>query len=477
MPRKEDLGVLFLTLLGGALASCSPTPEKEKISPIETKPATSIIESSTTVPLKTLSPTLFPSFTPTFLPFLTPTGTPFLTQELTTSTPEAQTITQFLLRELINENIKRTASQRQINPVEYDKRIDKDLNAKRLNILFWGSGISHEPPFDKLPIASPLIISIDLAQNKIDTVSITHDVWVPLIDRTLGIFGQANSANRLDQAILNKEAGAKFGGQFALSQRVIENATGLAINFQIHLDDQVIKNFVDQVAGGSLVVDVPIDMPLDAYYMEDGIHYPQGWLVPHGLIRLNANDVVGYIKDVPTVSPGQKDTKGNSLYDPRMEHSARRTAVIKGILNYAQNHLLDLGFTFRLTSFLKSLNNNPDQFSTNFDFQSLCLNSISTMATNLVSLGNTSLELPGFRHSPYAVDPCCTTDPNPLDEPLRWVDVAILNGNKSVRIARDTHILKSGLSYEVPLGADPFNPDDLVYFQSVRDWVKKNLLR
>lgn len=340
--------------------------------------------------------------------------------------------------------------------------------------MLWGSGISHEPPYDKLQIASPLIVSVDLKSNKIDLVSITHDVWVPLIDRVLGTFGQPNSANRLDQAILNKEAGAKFGGQFLLSQRVIEDATGLAVNFQVRLDDQVIKKFVDQVAGGSLVVNVPINMPLDSYYMRDGIHHSQGWIVPQGQTRLNSDDVVGFIKSVPTVAPGQKDANGRLLYDPRMEHSNRRTAIATGSLNYVQGHLFDPGFHFRLTSFIKGLN--ADEFSTNFDIQSLIFGSLATMVTNSSSLKNTNLGLPSIGHTPYAVDPCCTTDPDPMSEPLRWADVAILNGNGSVQKARDlNHVFAPGLSYEVPLDADPFNPDNLAYFRTVRNWVKKNL--
>lgn len=395
---------------------------------------------------------------------------------LTPTAPAAErsTLARFVLGGLIEKDARLNEKQRANEGVDYDRRVDRELNAGRLNIVIWGSGISHEPPYEKLQIASPLVISIDYVHNRIDLISITHDVWVPFIDRTLGVFGQPGSAQRLDQAILNKEAAARFGDKFSLSKRVLEDATGLAVNFQVHLDDSVIERFVNEVTERSLVIGVPVDMPLAAYYMGDGIHYPNGWVVPKGSTRLNASDVVGYIKSVPTVAPGQPETEGRQRYDPRMEHSARRAAVVMAILNYGQGHLTDPGFLFRFTNFIGGLND-PDQFSSNFDIRSIGLSSLSALAANSGSLRDAGLELPALGRALYAVDPCCTTDTDPVSAPLRWSEVAVMLGNQSVRRARDRHVFRDGLSYEVPLGADPFNNDDIAYFGSVRIWVKEKL--
>jgi anionic cell wall polymer biosynthesis LytR-Cps2A-Psr (LCP) family protein len=133
---------------------------------------------------------------------------------------------------------------------DYGRRVDGALNGGRINVLLYGYGESHEPPStEHVVIGSITIVSIGAQDPTVDLVSLTHDIRAPEIERYLlatGIYD--GKAVRIDQAY-------PVGG-FALTRETLEDATGLAIDYQLAFDDSFIVDFIDQLFG-TIVADVP----------------------------------------------------------------------------------------------------------------------------------------------------------------------------------------------------------------------------
>src|SRR5216684_4036259 len=159
--------------------------------------------------------------------------------------------TQFerVLRPLLLE----AKRHRQANAAEdsaYWSRLDPKLNATRLNFLLFGYGETHEPPLtERAFIGSLTIFSYDYATRQIDLVSLTHDIRAPEIERYL--YDQTHQPIgpiKIDRAYNT--------GGFDLMRRTIEDATGLAIDYQLAFKESAIAGATDNVFGG-LDVEVP----------------------------------------------------------------------------------------------------------------------------------------------------------------------------------------------------------------------------
>src|SRR5207237_4236049 len=109
----------------------------------------------------------------------------------------------------------------------YWTRLDPRLNSTRLNFLLFGYGETHEPPLtERAFIGSLTIFSYDYATRQIDLVSLTHDIRAPEAARYIHDHGPAEGGPiKLDRAY-------RFGG-FDRMRRTVEDATGLAIDFQL----------------------------------------------------------------------------------------------------------------------------------------------------------------------------------------------------------------------------------------------------
>src|SRR5207253_1767579 len=150
----------------------------------------------------------------------------------------------------------------------YWSRLDPRLNATRLNFLLFGYGETHEPPLtERAFIGSITIFSYDYATRQIDLVSLTHDIRAPEAERYLHAkTGQPVGPIKIDQTY-------SMGG-FELMRHTLEDATGLAIDFELAFKESAIATATDNVFGG-LDVDVPLAFKVNAYYL-DGQKYPAG---------------------------------------------------------------------------------------------------------------------------------------------------------------------------------------------------------
>ncbi len=348
----------------------------------------------------------------------------------------------------LNEARKRRAETAKTD-ADYFKRIDRELNLGRINLLLFGYGETHEPPLtEKAIIGSQTILSYNLRTRTLDIISFTHDIRAPEIERELTKRGQKPGAIRIDQAY-------NVGG-FRLMRRTIENATGLAIDFQITFRDTVMQGLIDNVFDG-ITVDVPTTFEVHPFYL-DGKKYERGRF-EKGKQKLNGRQVVQFIKTVPV---------SESLYDPVLEHNSRKSLVFNALIESLRAQYTDYQFWMRASKFIGG-EMISGAIVYDFDPFVLIVNNIAGTATSLQRAKqiNDDVQFPRIDRSRYIVDAAHGdggvqwVTPNAVDNPITQKDI-------------DAGVYKP-IDFEVPLNANPYG--DLVseYWTSVRRLVKHAL--
>lgn len=385
--------------------------------------------------------------------FLTPTAGP---EPPPIKTPEIEviepTVVEALLWSFIDDVSSRREERVKKDP-DFYRRVDQKLNEGRVNFLLFGYGDNHEPPYDKLIIASPSIVSVDYRSGSIDIISLTHDIRDPLIEDVLGIRKQKRSAQRLDQSLLNKKAVEKMG-KFKLPQLSLENATGLSVDYQIHFNDEAMGRFIDAIGG--LEVNFPLRIPLQAYWYEGKKYEENGWVIEPGLRKMSGREVVGGIKAIPQLGPRDKG------YNPEMGQNFRKAWVIKGLQKMVMENLNDNGLKLKIMAFLfgEVLKGQTDY---DFNLTQLVVNNLSGKFKKDES--KPPLKNLEMRNTIYIVDNGNSPD---KDMPVQWI-------NSRTR-PDDEGVYQENLGYEMPIGADPYG--ELVsYWNLVRTFVRKKLSR
>lgn len=362
----------------------------------------------------------------------------------TASAPIHDSLFDALVEPLAREAQRRRAETARRDP-EFYKRVDRALNEGRINILLFGYGETHEPPVtERALIGSHTLISYDTRTHQADIISFTHDIRAPEIEREVIKRGGKPPALRMDNAY-------NVGG-FHLQRRMIENATGLAVDYQIVFRDAVLQRLIDQVFEG-VVVNVPIAFDVHPFYL-DGVKYPGGHFA-QGEQKLNGRQVLQFIKTVP-VAEGE--------YPKEIEHNARKALVFEGLLGA-------LGEKYTLRAFwLKSAAFIAGEFLTGnivCDFDPLAL-VVQTITHTTNATFTRELTFPKINRSLYIVDAAHG------DGGVQWVNA---NAAENPITQKD---IESGvyitLAMAVPLNANPYG--DLVtgYWTSVRALVKETLL-
>jgi hypothetical protein len=176
-------------------------------------------------------------------------------------------IVGILSEPLIAEFRQRRALRARVDPT-YAKRVDAALNAGTLNLVLFGYGEEHG---ERYPIVggSVTVLSYDYAAARIRSVSLSRDIRTPELERRLP------NANPRWQVLRHAYHIGGFGGL----REVVENATGLCVDFQVTLKDVVIRDFIDFVTG-PVEVDVPREHHTGSFRL-DGVEYPPG-VIPAG---------------------------------------------------------------------------------------------------------------------------------------------------------------------------------------------------
>ncbi len=392
----------------------------------------------TSSPTPPLSPTITTPVPP--VPMATPT---------VTSIPQ-DSVFDTLIAPLAEEAKRRRAEFARTDAA-YSKRVDISLNEGRVNFLLFGYGESHEPPAtEKAIIGSQSILSYDIKSRKITVISLTHDIRAPEIEREFARNGFISPPVRIDQAY-------NVGG-FKLMRLVLEDATGLAIDYQIAFKDVAIQDFVDSIFG-RVEVDVPIDFDVHAFYLE-GKKYDAGHFAK-GKQQLTGRQVIQFIKTVPVAE---------SEYDKSLEHNARKSIIFDALMKAVDKSYTDPGFWLKGSAFMTG-QLLTGSIAYDFDPITLVIGNLGSAATMMQKLVNNSrtegASLPKIDRSIYIVDPAHG------DGGVQWV-----NANAAVNQTTKSDIDNGdypSLDMEIPLEANPRGDLVTEYWPSVRRLVRETL--
>jgi hypothetical protein len=330
----------------------------------------------------------------------------------------------------------------------YWTRNDPRLNGTRLNFLLFGYGETHEPPLtERAFIGSLTIFSYDYATRQIDLVSLTHDIRAPEVERYLRDRGQVQVGPiKIDRAY-------SFGG-FDLMRRTVEDATGLAIDYQLAFREAAIAGATDSVFAG-LDVDVPLSFKVNGFYL-DGDKFPGGDFL-QGRQKLNGVQVIQFIKTVPV----------EEHYDPALEHNARKHLVFRSLMDALREHSSDVAFLGRAAVFFSGQVAH-DSIAYDFNLRSLVVDNLRSLMADFARPESSNKEVPGVYRTLYVVDPASG------DGGVQWVQAnAVTNGVTQRDILERRY---TELAMEVPYHGDPY-ADDLVarYWLDVRKLVATRL--
>ena len=331
----------------------------------------------------------------------------------------------------------------------YWTRVDQQLNENRLNFLLFGYGETHEPPLtERAFIGSITVFSYDYRSRSVDLVSLTHDIRAPELERYLvSRTGQKTVGPiKLDRAF-------DLGG-FPLMGRTLEDATGLAIDFQVAFNEDAIAGATDRVFGG-LDVDVPVKFDVNGFYFENH-KYPPGSFTA-GRQHLSGLQVIQFIKTVPV----------EQHYDARLEHNARKHLVFRALMDSLQRQVGDVGFLARGAVFFggEVVSSN---ISYDFDLRSLLLENLAQLISDRDAPPAADTSVPAIARTLYVVDPISG------DGGVQWVKANAKTNPITQRDLALNHYQETAM--EVPYSGDPY-ADNLVlnYWPDVRKLVAKRL--
>ena len=341
---------------------------------------------------------------------------------------------------LEQEAARRRLERARLSP-GYAQRVEGPLNDGRINFLFFGYGETYEPPEAPNFKGSINIFSLDLRSLTISTITLNHDIRAPEVERYLKASGGITGPTKIHMAYPQ--------GGFDLMGRTVEDATGLAVDFQLAMEDGLIKRAVDELFGG-LLIDVPFELDARPIYF-DGVEYP-AFQYHTGTQILDGLHALQFIKAV---------MQGD--YDASKELTVRKQIVISAVMKSARQESFNPAFWARLLAFMSR---EFERRSVVYDFDAGTL--LFGVIQKMIPLpGRGEMLWPAMGQSVYVVDYLSG------DGGVEWV-TGSLNPIMQNDLANGVYTVKS---FSVPKGqADPYSAD-LVgnYWTSVRELIRQRL--
>jgi hypothetical protein len=346
-----------------------------------------------------------------------------------------------LVAPLREEAARRRLERARVDP-SYAQRVDAALNDGRINFLFFGYGETYEPPEAPHFKGSINIFSLDLRTLAIATITLNHDIRAPEVERFRTSNGDTSEPTKIHMAY-------PLGG-FDLMGRTVEDATALSMDFQLAMEDGVIKRAVDEVFGG-LKIDVPFELDARPIYFEG---------VEHPAVRYNSGtqtlDGLQALQFIKAVMQGD--------YDPAKELTVRKQIVISAMMKAARRESLSPAFWARVLSFM---GRELKRKSIVYDFDPVKL-LFSVTQKIMTQQAHGDMVWPTMGQSVYVVDYVSG------DGGVEWV-TGSLNPIMQNDLAKGVYLEKS---FSVPKdGADPYAPDLVThYWPSVRALIRQRLV-
>jgi hypothetical protein len=243
-------------------------------------------------------------------------------------------------------------------------------------------------------------------------------------------------------------------GGFDLMRRTLEDATGLAIDFQMAFKESAIAGATDSVFGG-IDVDVPLAFKVNGFYL-DGEKYPGGEFA-QGPQKLSGVQVIQFIKTVPV----------EENYDAALEHNARKHLIFKSLMDELRDNASDVAFMGRAALFFSG-QVAQDSIAYDFDLRRLVVDNLRSMMTDIGRPDTRTKQVPSVARTLYIVDPASG------DGSVQWVRANAVTNPITARDIADNRY--GELAMEVPYNGDPY-ADDLPakYWADVRQLIARRL--
>jgi hypothetical protein len=261
---------------------------------------------------------------------------------------------------LLDESAQRRARWSAEEPL-FAHRVDASLNANRLNIALLGFGEEHEQTYGDTGI-SVTILSLNLQTWDLMSISLSRDIRVPELED--------QSARVPPRWPVTLRAAYKSGG-FDQVRAVLEDATGLTIDFQVLMKDVFLRNYLDAVSGPLELV-VPQDFATNTYRLDGADHPPD--LIAAGRQTLSTDKAMTFVLGEVEDPQGRAD-----------ERSYRKDLLLRTLVCEAHERFgaRDVGFALNLVRFSVGELRNAD-LSTDFDF-SLVTDGLGALAQAFVT--------------------------------------------------------------------------------------------
>jgi len=357
------------------------------------------------------------------------------------------------IQPLLDESAHRRAQWSAADP-QYAHRVDADLNAQRLNVALLGFGEEHDQTYADTGI-SVTVLSLDLQTWDLMSISLSRDIRAPeLEDQT------AESPPRWP---LTLRAAYKAGG-FERVRTVLEDATGLTIDFQVLMKDVFLRNYLDNVNGPVELV-VPQDFTTNVYRL-DGVDHPADF-IPAGRQTLSTDKAMTFVLGEVEDPQGRAD-----------ERSYRKDLLLRVLSCQARERFAahDAGFALNLGRFALDEARTQD-LSSDFDLQ-LLTGGLANVATALVtSRGSVDATFPQLGTGRELV----IHDEAFGDGGVRRVHYMALDPNAfgipdSPNVTQEIAMGSLAPYMLIPLGGNPYSVDLVTdYWPSVRSLIRQRL--
>jgi LytR_cpsA_psr family len=345
-----------------------------------------------------------------------------------------------LIAPFADEALRRREQRAAADPT-YAHRIDPVLNQGRINFLLFGYGETYEPPYAPDFKGSINIFSLDTRTLNVSSITLNHDIRAPEVERFRQSTDRKQGPTRIDQSY-------PVGG-FDIMRLAAEDATGLAVDYQLVINDGVIKDAVNEVFGG---LDVNVPFEFDAMPISfNSTMYP----ARHYAAGVQTMDGLQAIQFVKALNAG--------AYDRSQELAVRKQIIVQALAAVTRREAANPIFWSKALGFMRLA---VERKTVAYDFDPLEMLRASiqpSVARGLLG----RITLPTFGDSTYIVDDLSG------DGGVEWV-----TGSANPIIQRE---LADGLyvdrSFSVPKNGA--NPDaiDLVsgYWPSVRQLIREGL--
>jgi hypothetical protein len=354
---------------------------------------------------------------------------------------------------LLDESTQRRARWSSEDPL-YTQRVDGDLNAHRMNIALLGFGEEHEQTYGDTGI-SVTILSLDLQTWDLMSISLSRDIRAPELED--------QSARVPPRWPVTLRAAYKAGG-FDRVRSVLEDATGLAIDFQVLMKDVFLRNYLDAVSGPVELV-VPQDFATNTYRLDGIDHAPD--VISAGRQSLSTDKAMTFVLGEVEDPQGRAD-----------ERSFRKDLLLRTLVCEARERFgaRDVGFALNLLRFSVGEARTSD-LSTDFDL-GLVTDGLGALAQAFVSArGDVDTTFPQLGSGRELV----VHDEAFGDGGVRRVHYMALqpeaNGiPENPLVAQEIQMGSLAPYMLLPLGGNPY-ADDLVtdYWTSVRGLIRSRL--